>query len=113
MDEYDNAEDVVMPAFIDHFDKYLGNVVMVNLSTGSRPITGMLIEIDDVWITLQKHDGDEVDIKKKAVYAIGQVKAREGYDREVIRPEVRGFHQESDERSGDSVYDALGRYVRS
>ena len=58
----------------DHFEKYYGNVVMVNLLSGIRPITGRLIEIDDVWIAIQKRDGYTVDIKKKAVGAIGEVR---------------------------------------
>ena len=104
-DEYEAAETIVTPVLLDHFDKYLGNVVMVNLSTGSRPITGMLRQIDEYWITLQKHDGGEVDIKKKAVHAIGQVKPREGY---AERSEAVSDQRERNE----SIYDEFGRYVR-
>jgi hypothetical protein len=77
-EEYYPAEEEVAPVVVSpsgaHFDKHLGNVVMVNLRSGMRPITGRLVSVDDVWITIQKRDGDEVDIKKKAVDAIGEVK---------------------------------------
>jgi ribosome maturation factor RimP len=60
---------------IDHFDRYFAEVVKINLSTGPT-ITGKLVEIDEIWIVVQKNDGDEVSIRKKGVYAIGMVKPR-------------------------------------
>lgn len=80
---YDEENEGVMGKLserVDHFDRYFEEVVKINLSTGPT-ITGKLVEIDDVWIVVQKNDGDEVSIRKKGVYAIGMVKPREELSR--------------------------------
>lgn len=79
-DENDGEVMDKLPERVDHFDRYFEEIVKINLSTGPT-ITGKLVEIDDVWIVVQKNDGDEVSIRKKGVYAIGMVKPREELSR--------------------------------
>lgn len=59
----------------DHFDRYFGKIVKINLSTGPS-LTGELVEIDDNWIAIQKPDGKEISIRKKGVYGIGEIDLR-------------------------------------
>jgi hypothetical protein len=65
------------PIVIDHFGKYLGKVVKVNISAGG-PIAGKLISVDESWIVIQKDDRNrmEVDIRKKGIIGIGEIEPR-------------------------------------
>jgi hypothetical protein len=73
----EEIEEIVgkLPERIDHFDRYFEENVRVTVSTGPA-IVGILVEIDDAWIVIQKPDGSEVSIRKKGVYAIGMIEPR-------------------------------------